>query len=172
MNAQQLRGRLFRRGNPVFRPAMQEDMRWLWASYKLEGGEIDQDQFTLHTRNEIARHSRAYMAEDENAQFENGRGPIAVITADYDGWKIEPHMTFFPWATHRNRLKAVVGFLMYQRFEPDIGSIQLRTDENGRDFCKRLGDYLPLRVGGKIAGGRPNGADYIFYVRGKKHGNL
>ena len=135
---------------------------------------MDQREFTKNALIELNKFSRVYVAEDENAQFQDRKGPVAIVTANYDGWKIEPNMVFFPWATRRNRLKTVVGFLMYQRFQPDIGSIQLRSDEDGRDFFKRLADYLPLRVGGKIAGGRPSGADHIFYVRGKRqaHGHI
>lgn len=169
---QKLRERLFRRGKPAFRQATTDDMRWLWASYKLNDGSADQESFSAEITEQISQYQRAYMAEDENSHFETGRGPVGIITVHYDGWSVKPEMSFFPWATARNKLKSIVGFLMNQRFESDVGSIEIRTGEDGRDFCKRLRNYLPIRVGGKIAGGRPAGADYIYYVRGKKHGNL
>jgi len=133
-----------------------------------EKPEMGQDEFYAHISSELEKFAKIYIAEDTNAQFKDGVGPVGIFVANFDGWNLEPHVEFFPWATNRNKVKAVVGFLVFQRFQKDIGCIRIHASEKFRSFFSRMKKYIPIRVGGKIAGGRPEGADYIFYVRGKR----
>lgn len=165
------RAKLFKSGQPHFRFMTLEDLQWLWAAYKMTSDqEMGQEEFKEWVSSHLEDYARVYIVEDENHKFAEKRGPIGFFATYYDGWNIEPHVEFFPWATAKNKVKSIVGFLMYQRFQPDIGCIRIHSSDENRNLFKRLSKYVPIRVGGKIAGGRPDGADHIFYVRGKKHG--
>lgn len=162
------RKRLFQGSKPTFRPATEDDLRWLWAAYKIkpDGDDLTQDEFAQKASNALSSYSMVFIAEDKNNKFSQGNGPIGVVVSDYDGWNLEPHAEFFPWATHRNKVKTVVGFLMAQRFADNVGCIRIRSSQKNMDFYQRMRGYLPIRHGGKIAGGRPDGPEYIFYIRG------
>jgi hypothetical protein len=160
---------LFRHSRPNIRAMELADVGWLWAAHKLQGKpDMSREEFMTSVSSSLESFPRIYIAEDANAQFSGGVGPIGIFVANYDGWNLEPHVEFFPWATSRNRVKAVVSFLIFQRFQKEVGCIQIHASVKFREFFKRLKKYVPIRVGGKIEGGRPDGADYIFYIRGKR----
>jgi hypothetical protein len=170
MSQKQAREMLFKNGRPVFRQMEQEDVRWFWAAHKVEHKpDMDPEDFYDYIAKEMEPYEKAYIAEDVNAQFSTGLGPIGVIAANYDGWNLTPHVAFFPWATKRNKVRVTVGFLMKQRFQKDVGCIRIHTTETFRKFFSRVSKYVPIKSCGKIEGGRPDGEwDYIFYVRGKR----
>lgn len=166
------RAKLFRQGQPQFRRMEISDLQWLWAAHKFTSHEeLSQEEFREVMFSHLEQYARVYISEDVNHKFTGNIGPVGMFGAYFDGWTLEPHVEFFPWATQRNMIKSIVGFLMFQRFQPDIGCIRIHCSEERRELFKRLSKYVPIRVGGKIAGGRPDGPDFIFYVRGKRqHG--
>ncbi len=172
MTPRQRRERLFKSGRPLIRNAVIEDIGWVWAAHrriKGNGNEPDdQLEFAQNVEQRLAAWDIVYMLEDSNAEFEKGSGPVGVIHAMYNGWTIEPHAVWFPWARKANKLKCLTGFFMKMRNSGKIGSCVLHIDKEHEKFFRHMKRYAPIYPVGKIPAGKPDGADYVFYIRGRK----
>ncbi len=163
------RERLFKNSKPFVRLIEEKDFRWLWASYKENGGEATQDEFLEIATNYLSYFDEAFVIEDDNKAFKDGRGVVCVVLCFFkDGWRLEPHIEWFSWATKKNRLRGVVSFLMFTRYSKNIGITLVHCEEKLKSFFKKIRKYVPIYGGYRIPGGRPDGEDNIFYVRGRK----
>ncbi len=170
MTPKQRRDRLFRRGRPVIRKAVESDLGWLWAAHRMESETpIDQSRFVEHVREEMGGYAGVVVFEDQNRRFRTGAGPVGMVGFDWNGWTLEPHAYWFPWATDRNQLACSVAFLQQKRYSTDIGTILIRCGHEHADWFRKLSAYVPLFRAGRIPGGRPNGDEMLFYLRGKRH---
>jgi hypothetical protein len=166
------RERLFRGSKPVLRPATPDDMGWLWAAYKFgafrEIGDVSQDEFTARMTHALQQFPFHTVIEDRNAKFSKGQGPIGIVGALFNGWRLEPHVEWYPWATKRNQLRGTVAYLMRMRYDRNIGNIQVRARKDDETFFNRMGKYLPLKLVGTVVAGRPDGDEVLYSIRGKK----
>ena len=168
----QARDRLFKHGRPNIRPLEKEDLAILWAAYRKGAfenliGDLDQVSFTDKMISIISKYHWSWVIEDKNPSFSTKEGPVGIMVAKFNGWEMEPHFLPFPWATPRNRIKAIVGFAMMARYEKGIGILNIFSQEKDRDFFKHLGKrYGVMYFVGKVPRGN-NGKDrYVFYGRG------
>ncbi len=169
-----LRERLFRRSRPFVRPVDLEKDAWvLWAAYdlgsfpSLEKG-LKPEQFMNFVRAFINGKSSVAMIEDDHKYFREKRGPVAMVSIDNYGWRVEPQFDFFFWANPRLRLKAAVAFFQMVRHSKDVGVCLMRVAEKDAAFCEHLRNYDMLLPCGKIPDGRPDADEALFYVRGRK----
>jgi len=165
------RDRLFKHGKPNIRPFEKEDLGILWAAYKKGAmgylGDLTQDEFTESVLSILSRHHWAWVIEDKNHHFSDKTGPIGLMVAKFNGWEMEPHYLPFPWATPRNSVKAVVGFMMMARYEKGVGILNVFSRENDKDFFRHLGKrYGVMYFVGKIPRGDYGEDRYVFYGRG------
>lgn len=149
-----------------------KDIAILWAAHKANpfyciDPKSDQRQFASEIE-EFSRKTILLVAEDRNPAFENGRGPVCFIGIHDDGWKVEPHMEFFPWATKKNILRVTVSFLQWIRYK-QIGVCIVKSLEVSKNLFDRCRDYGVLFYAGKIIGGDPRGDEYIYSIMGKKN---
>lgn len=163
------REQLFRIGKPTIRPAVYNDIRWVWASVKRSGFEGTSEEFTQQMEPLLAEADRLFVLEDRNREFSKGTGPVGIVLANYDGWALVPHVQWFPWASHRNILRCSVGFLQAMRYTQDVGVIKIFADGDTAAWFKRLKRYVAISLGGRIPYGRDSGEECIFYLRGRKH---
>lgn len=96
----------------------------------------------------------------------DGVRPVGVILAHGlpDGRRIEPHVDWFPWATPRNRVEGLVGFLIEvsKRFK-----ILVYSTEAERNFWERMKSYGILRHGCKVWDHFSRGEHaFFFYTTG------
>lgn len=178
MTPQQKRERLFKRGRPFIRPLMiydgdkyHKDIGILWTAHQKKpfysiSPRIDQHHFADEVIG-LAKQADLFMAEDDNTGY-RGRGPVALILAQTDGWRIEPHMETFPWATGRNILSISIAFLQYIRYSRKVGVCIVRSLDDSVEFFKHCETYGVLHYVGKVHGGDPRGDEYLFSVKGKK----
>ena len=158
MKPEHLRNRVFRSGKPVIRELNIDDLkdfRWLWAAYLMGSfdlpEDLSQEEFTRKLLEILSFYQMAWIIEDKNAHFQDGEGPIALVAANFTGWKMMPHFTAFHWATPRNILRANVAFLHKMQYRKEIGVIVVSTQKEHRNFYQRLGKYLPrLEFSGRI----------------------
>lgn len=171
------RERLFRHGKPDIRPMQESDLAVLWAAYKLSDkddpnsmkmlGEMDQHEFTDEMLTYIAGKYAAWMVEDTNTQYGDGYGPVGMVVASFNGWEMEPHLFPFPWATAKNRMKTVVGFMMKARYEKGVGVLNLYAREHDMEFFSKIGKkYGVMYYVGKVPKGLYGDNKYYFYGRG------
>lgn len=118
---------------------------------------------------ELIQHSEMcehMIAEDRNSYYESGQGPIALLWIGSDGWKVEPHCVFFPWATARNKLRATVAFFQMARYRK-VGACVVFALEDSRPLFDKTASYGVLHYVGKIPNGDPRGDEYVYSIRGK-----
>lgn len=168
------RDRLFKGGRPLVRqfdPA--KDFWVLWAAYDLGSFPgitkgLSMDQFKAVLTNSLSRHSAALVVEDQCKWFRDKRGPIALVTVDNFGWRVEPFADFFIWTTPRMKARAVVSFLQMVRYDSDVGVCVGRVPERFFEFYNRLREYGVMFPCGKIPYGAEHGNEYLFYIHGKR----
>ncbi len=160
--------------NPRVRPfEWGRDANWLWGAYDLESFEkmpkgLKPEQFALLLRRHIAAKSSCLMVDEDHKYFRDKRGPVAMISVENYGWKIEPQIDFFHWATKRQRLAAVVSFLQMVRYSKDVGVCVVRVGDKDVHFCEHLYKYDLLKLSGKLPNARPDGTETVFYIRGRR----
>jgi len=146
------------------------DIAICWVAHSKEPfysiAATDQDGFARELV-EGTKHREFLISEDSNDYYESGAGPIAVIWIGSDGWKVEPHCVFFPWATARNKLRSTVAFFQMARYKK-IGACVVFSLENSKPLFDKTASYGVLHFVGKIPNGDPRGDEFIYSVRGKK----
>ncbi len=162
------RERLFRTGKPNIRPAVYDDIRWLWVAARRQGYHSSPEDFSREMEPELARADKLYVLEDTNKEFSTKNGPVGMVLANYDGWSLAPHVIWFPWASPRNILRCSVGFLQSMRYTHEVGCIKIFATASNAPWFKWLKRYVAISLAGRIPSGRPDGEEFIFYLRGRK----
>lgn len=174
------RSRLFKTSKPLIRVARLfnqdgsygEDMGVLWAAYKANSFQLkpglEPTEFGNYIRLLAGSMTDAVIAEDVSNEYESGKGPIAFIGIKSDGWRYEPHVDYFAWATPRNKLRVTVSFLQFMRYHKEVGVCVVRSLAPHVNLFKRASKYTLLNYLGKIFKGTPRGDEYVFSVAGKK----
>lgn len=146
-------------------------MAILWAAYKkgsFDMPEMTQEEFADYWVSVAGEYQKRWLIEDENSNFSEGKGPIGVMMAVYNGWELEPHFEKFAWATPKNVLKGIVGFLQMMRYDKEVGIVNVYSLKRDAKFYKHVTNYGVLRYFDKIPNGDIRGDRYIFHTRGRK----
>lgn len=160
---------LFRGGRPQVRPFKPEQDMWvLWAAYdtgsfpNMKQG-MTRQEFETHVNLLRASHTAMDVIEDNCRWFKEKRGPIALVTIDNLGWRMEPYCDFFRWATPRMKLRATVSFLHLVRCSQNFQFTFWHSMGKFEKFYDKMRDYgIPV---GKVPIGDGN---FMFYMRGRK----
>lgn len=144
-------------------------MGWLWAAYKAGSFQIQaglsQEQFANHVRNVMGRFEN-FVVDDDNIRFKARRGPVALICVSSDGWRYEPVLMFFKWATKKNILRVSVSFFHKTALSSKVGVCVVRWGKSILlDHMKKYGVLFPR---GRIPMGSKNGDEYTYSVLGRK----
>lgn len=143
-----------------------EDKVWIRVGQKIQGHTMTDEDFETHVVETLGPYQEVMIAEDENHKFGSKVGPVAIIVARSNGYLYEPHVSWFPWATPKNKVRVSVSFFQKFRYR-QLGVIRVHALEGAAGFFKRLKKYVPLFYVGKIPGGDEHGRgdDYIFYLK-------
>lgn len=181
MNHKELRSRLFRKDRPFIRElkivdesGYSKDIRILWVAHKHKPfpflSEIKEQSDFVERMIEASRKIPFYVVEDRNSEFDD-KGLVALIASREDGWRIEPHVEFFPWATKRNVLRTCISFFQMARYSRKIGVCVVKSLKDHSGLFDRCTKYFPpnvfIRVG-KIPMGDVRGDEYLYSIRGRK----
>lgn len=170
----QRRERLYKRTNPRVRPFDFARDAWvMWGAYDLGSFRalpkgLNQEQFFALVQKFGSEKSSLLMIDEDHKFFREKRGPVALVSIDNYGWRVEPQFDFFFWATKRHRLAAAVSFFQMVRYAKEVGVCVLRVAEKDAGFCKHLYKYDLLRPYGEIPNASPLGKDYLFGVTGRR----
>ena len=178
MTQKEKRDRLFKSGRPLIRPLQiydgekyHKDIGILWVAYSKEPfysfpEGLSKTEF-VEVIKEMVSTREVMMIDDTNSEYRES-GPVAMITVQTDGWKIEPHTSIFPWATTRNKLRGVVSFFQMVRYKK-IGVCIIYSLQQSKSLFDKCIKYGVLHYVGKIVNGDPRGDEYIYSVRGKRN---
>jgi hypothetical protein len=160
---------LFRKSRPHIRPFAQEDMGWLWAAYKVGSFKIPEGLSQQTFVDEITPRLGSFenfIVDDDSNKFKSKRGPVALICVTDDGWKYEPAIIFFKWATKKNMLRASVSFFHKSALSNRVGVCVVKWGKSTLlDHLKKYGVLFPR---GKIPMGSKTGDEYIYSILGRK----
>ena len=174
MSTKEKRARLFKRGKPLVREFVIKDDMWvLWAAYdmgsfkKMKAG-MTKAEFRDLVLSVCRCKSSCLMIEDDCRYFKSGRGPVGFVTLDNYGWRIEPQVDFFRWATPRMILRANVAFFQMVRYSKDVGVCIVRSLKRTVNLFHRVQRYGLLLEIGTIPNGSAEGDETLFSIRGLK----
>jgi len=144
-------------------------MGWLWAAYKagsfkLPAG-ISQERFAAEVQSVLGKFEN-FIVDDDSNKFRNKRGPVALICVSSDGWRYEPVMMFFKWATKRNMLRVSVSFFHKSALSSKVGVCVVKFGKSV--LLDHLSKYGVLFPRGRIPMGSALGDEYIYSVLGRK----
>jgi hypothetical protein len=166
------RQRLFKKSRPLVRPYEQKDNGFLWAAYQRGAFDIprglDQNEFLISVGKQFGQFPLIWIVEDDSTQFKSGRGQVALVAIKSDGWVFEPTPLFFPWARHRNVLRACVAFFQMMRYQKDVGCCLVRSGKEHSQFLIHMQKFGVLFPRARIPFGSSNGDVWIFSINGKK----
>jgi hypothetical protein len=170
-NTVEKRRKLFKKSKPFIREFKLDDMWVLWAAYK-EGSfplpEMTKEEFYKYSTERLKTYHSLMLVEDECKKFKASRGPVCLIVANTDGWKVEPHVEFFKWATKQNILRVNVRFFNWIRQNKEIGVCIVRSLKDTSNLFHHIRKYGVLNFVGRIPGGDIRGDEYVFSTRGKR----
>lgn len=170
----QRRERLLGKSRPLVRPFDPvADMWVLWAAYDLgsfpalpKGLTIKEFQALVLAQ--VAGRSKCLVIEDDCRYFKAGRGPACFVVVDNFGWRIEPHVDYFFWATPRMKLRCTVAFLQMTRYSSEIGVCVVRTLERTVPLFRHVQRYVMLSEAGRVPMGDARGDEWIFSIKGAR----
>jgi len=170
---------LFKNGRPFLRPleimngvGYSQDLKTLYVAHKHKPfrwapGEIKADNF-MQSLADWSTNVPFVVSEDANEAFQD-KGIVALVTMETDGWKLQPHVDFMPWASPKNMLLSTVAFFQKIRYDSSVGVCLVHA--RGKTLFDHAAKYFPpgfIRRIGKIPMGFPDGDDYLYSVRGRK----
>jgi len=144
----------------------------MWAAYdtesfkKLKKG-MSKEEFLRMLISFCQAKSSCLVVEDDCKWFKSGRGPVAFVSIDNYGWRIEPHVDFFKWATPRIILRCCVAFFQMVRYSSQVGVCEIRSLESSVNLFDHLREYGLVFPAGKIPNGDPRGDEYLYYAKGR-----
>jgi len=172
------RDRIFKKDRPLIRPLKiiegdqyGKDMGVLWVAHKkipFEWLKVNTQQEFSEEIQKISKGEDLMVSEDRNRSFKSGKGIVGLISISTNGWKLEPHVQFMPWATKRNILRTTVAFLQYIRLSRKVGVCMVLSLENSVKLFNTVCTYGVLNKVGKIVNGDPRGDEYVYSVSGKR----
>lgn len=140
------RKRLARRGIEI-RPMERNDLQYFWPAY-CKGERFGWPE-GLGPSDVVDRALTMFDGFGEIwlllAQTKDGKRPVGYVTAVTDNWRAWFQFAYFPWASVRNRLETMVGFLDGAR-RNRMGYIHVKVQD--KPLLDRVLDYAVVtRVG-------------------------
>ena len=167
-NLKTRRQKLFRKTRPFVRPFTEADMGWLWTAYKQGSFKIELDLSQQEFADKVAPvlgGFENFIVDDDNAKFKTKRGPVALISVTSDGWRYEPVIVYFKWATKKNMLRVAVAFFHKTALSSKVGVCIVKWGKSVLlDHLKKYGVLFPR---GKIPMGTKQGDEYLYSVLGR-----
>ena len=118
----------------------------LWAAH--QAGAIpqipldsSQEEFAEVVIGWLSKFQSAFIIEDMTTAFSSGHGPIALVVVANDGEVIKPFGIAFGWATVKNILRAIVGFLQYVKHSSEVALCVIYGTFEENDILHRQRRY-------------------------------
>lgn len=175
MSTKAKRDLLFKRSRPLVRRFDPVGDMWvLWGAYDLESfpnlpNGLVRGDFEQMVIRVLMTRSACLVVEDNCHYFKSGWGPVCFVVVDNYGWRVEPHVDFFRWATPRMILRCNVAFFQMARYSKELGVCEVRTTGKHVPLYRKVCEYGLLHEVGRIPNGDRDGDCYLFSVKGQKN---
>lgn len=145
--------RLFNNRDVRVEPTTEKDLKWFWAAYKkgawqsLIRDDLTTEEFLAHIEESLMSLVGLYTIYAPN---ETGRiaGAVSLSLRQFDDIPyFEPRITWFPWATPRNRIEGGVRTVLTLREEYPLF---IQVDGKNQGYVTHLAKYGILRRVGKL----------------------
>lgn len=149
------------------------DIGIIWADYQqgnfyLPEG-LTNEEFTNTVLQVLSVWDSLWFVEDRSARYSAGTGPVSLMAIRSDGWRVEPHVHHFAWATSRQKLRVMVSIFQFLRYNKDVGIVLAIIPQSEKRFFDHVSSYGVLYPkGGEIQGALPSGTGFMYTVRGKR----
>ena len=157
---------------PIFRFITEDDWPIIAVAYERGAFPFSPDMDAMALRHRIEYWERLgyklTVVEDDNQNFRAGRGLVAMIVTKWDGWRVEPELFKFPWATKFNVVRGMVAYLLEMKRSRFIGVCRVECKESSKQFMERLTELKLLFRCGYIPNGYPDSALWSYNISGKK----
>ena len=157
---------------PIFRLIDEDDWPVIMVAYSRGAFPFPAGMNAQALRSQIEDYvRRGYdisVVEDENSNFRVGRGIVALIATKFDGWRIEPELFKFPWATKFNVVRGLVAFLLEMKRSRFIGVCLVNVKDTSKILFDRFGELKLIYRCGYVPNGTPDSATWIYNISGKK----
>jgi len=163
---------LFRKSKPLIRPVTDNDLWVFYANYDKGGFDdaprgLDKTQFYNWLVAKLEKNTATFVVEDANRMFKDKRGLVCVLNIQSDGYKVDPTVDWFKWATKVNMLRCVVRYFGWIRFHKDVGVCVITCLIDSVNLYQHARKYGVLNYVGRIPGGSPKGDLFCFSIMGK-----
>lgn len=144
-----------------FRP-LESDQELLWEAY-LEGSfplqeGLSKIAFLAWFGNILPRRQEWLIVETTR--------PIALVGANFNGWRYEPHVEFFAWATKREILESTCEFFRRLSKLDTVGVAVVRALPNSKTLFDHVAKRGLLQYIGCMPKGDYRGHEHIYSVPG------
>jgi len=139
------------------RPYQDDDLKWLWAAYR--SGAFTEWLDADLSQADFAEKMLAYFMEIYARRGEVMIGlanfgsrpmsPVGLFRVDTFQGAFWPHVVWFPWATARNKLEVVVGFIQWLK---EQGLVLISAEPKNIPFFSHVARYGLIRRVGTIKG--------------------
>ncbi len=170
--------RLFRSGRPIVRPidlagnsGETSDVECLWRAYQHApylyfGSGLSRPNF-VRTLELMSGRIITWVAQYDPVPI--SKPPIfAAATLQDDGWRVEPHVHYLPWATPKDVLTATASFLQTMRDSPSVGYCVVYSHAETKNLFDRCCALGLLEPAGTIEPKPPRKREYVYFARGAK----
>lgn len=145
-----------------FRHLQDSDINILWEAYKAKSfdlPEMSKLQFVSWAIKTKSRYQEFLLVEKDNSA-------IAFVAAYFDGWKYEPHVEFFSWASKKDILRSSVEFFTELGKLDTIGVIVVKSLSKTSNLFSHVVKFGCLEFIGKMPNGDYRGDEYIYSKSG------
>ena len=88
-----------------------DDLKFLWAAYRKGTFQLEEDLTQGMFKDALANHLAAFNAiYILLARVQDGQRPVGLVACHDQGYRLEPHVIWFPWASDRNKLESTLNF--------------------------------------------------------------
>lgn len=138
-----------------------EDIRWLYAAYKLGGFKGLPKDMTGAQFDEVVRKFLAMFSDAFLVYGKAGGKPTGVVTIER-GWNlsVETHAEWFPWASHREIVEAAAKFVADMR---DKNTLLIFSEMKDKHFFEHLCRYSLMKRVGHVSPHFRNGETAVLF---------
>lgn len=147
-----------------FRPYEKSDFDSVWQAFDSGNwhigklGKIGKLEFSVYFSRLCERYTEVTVVENEKL--------LALVFATFNGWRYEPHVEVFAWASKKEILSGFIDYFKSLSKQDKIGVIVVKSLESSKNLFDHVCRRNVLSYVGQIPKGDYRGTEYIYTATG------